>query len=170
LAHDRIHAACGKQIDAAAFDLVPVTNNAAGDKIKNTPTAELKKQLKAKKRNPTGRKVACDAWLSPSTLNQQISSLDPQVHSSGLRASDRDFLQINWEDYLQLLNWTAQQGIDGVVAKVSPKLATLLASLSWKTLGSRRAPRKSSGKQAERTASLSAPAVILSVDSYEQCV
>ncbi|HBJ37450.1 MAG TPA: hypothetical protein DDZ51_22385, partial [Planctomycetaceae bacterium] len=44
-------------------------------------------------------------------------------------ASDRGFLQIKWEDYLQLLNWTAKQGIDAVVAEVPSKLATLLASL-----------------------------------------
>jgi len=128
-AHDRIHAGEGKQINAAAFDLVPITNQAAGDKIKNTPIEELKKQRKAKKRNPTGRRIACDAWLSPITLDQQFLSLDPQVHADGLRASDRGFLQINWEDYLALLNWTAQQGIDGVVAKVPTKLATLLTSL-----------------------------------------
>jgi len=41
-AHDRIHADRGKQIDAAAFDLVPMTNKEAGDKIKNTPIEELK--------------------------------------------------------------------------------------------------------------------------------
>jgi REP element-mobilizing transposase RayT len=129
-AHDRIHAAKGKQIDSAAFDLVPVTNQEAGDRIKNTPVAELKKQITTKKRKPTGRKIACDAWLSPLTLDKQILSVDPQVHSAGLRASDRGFLQIKWEDYLQLLNWTAKQGIDGGVAdKVPSKLATLLTSL-----------------------------------------
>jgi REP element-mobilizing transposase RayT len=128
-AHDRIHAAKGKLIHAAAFDLMPITNQEAGDKIKNTPVAELKKQLQAKKRNPTGRKIACDAWLSPLTLDQQILSLDPQVHGDGLRASDRGFLQIKWEDYLQLLNWTAKQGIDGAAANIPPQMAMLLASL-----------------------------------------
>ena len=128
-AHDRIHAGKGKQIDAAAFDLMPITNKEAGDKIKNTPIDELKKQRKAKKRNPTGRRIACDAWLSPITLDKQILSLDPQIHSDGLRASDRGFLQISWEDYLLLLNWTAKQGIAGVAAEVPSKLATLLASL-----------------------------------------
>lgn len=128
-AHDRIHAARGKQIDSAAFDLVPITNQEAGDKIKSTPVAELKKQRQKKKRNPTGRKIACDAWLSPLTLDKQILSLDAQVHSDGLRASDRGFLQLRWEDYLQLLNWTAKQGIDGLVAEVPAKLATVLTSL-----------------------------------------
>ena len=128
-AHDRIHADRGKQIAAAAFDLVPITNQEAGDKIKNTPIEQLKKQRKAKKRNPTGRRIASDAWLSPLTLDKQILSLDPQVHGDGLRASDRGFLQISREDYLSLLNWTAKQGIDGIAAQVPTKLATLLTSL-----------------------------------------
>jgi REP element-mobilizing transposase RayT len=128
-AHDRIHAAKGKQIDSAAFDLVPITNQEAGDKIKNTPVAELKKQQKKKKRNPTGRKIASDAWLSPLTLDKQILSLDAQVHSDGLRASDRGFLHLRWEDYLQLLNWTAKQSIDGVASEVPARLATVLTSL-----------------------------------------
>jgi len=106
-AHDRIHAGRGKQIDAAAFDLVPITNKEAGDKIKNTPIEELKQQRKAKKRNPTGRRIACDAWLSPLALDKQILSLDPQVHGDGLRASDGGFLQISREDHLNLLSWTA---------------------------------------------------------------
>ena len=61
--------------------------------------------------------------------DKQILSLDPQVHGDRLRASDRGFLQISREDYLLLLNWTAQQGIDGVVAQVPTKLTTLLTSL-----------------------------------------
>ena len=128
-AHDRIHAGNGKQIDAAAFDLVPMTNQEAGDQIKNTPIDALKQKLKAKKRNPTGRRIACDAWLSPLTLDKQILSLDPQVHGEGLRASDRGFLHLSPEDYLLLLTWTAKQGIDGVSSEVPTKLATLLTSL-----------------------------------------
>ena len=90
---------------------------------------KLRKSNKAKKQNPTGRRIACDAWLSPLTLDKQILSLDPQVHGDGLRASDRGFLQISREDYLMLLSWTTKQGIDGIVAEVPPQLATLLASL-----------------------------------------
>jgi len=74
LLDDRIHAVRGKQIDAAAFDLPPRTNNQAGDKIKHTPIEELKKQRCTKKRNPTRRRIACDAWLSPLSLDKQLQS------------------------------------------------------------------------------------------------
>jgi len=128
-AHDRIHATQGKQIDSAAFDLVSVTNQEAGDKIKNTPIVKLKKQIKAKKRNPTGRKIACDAWLSPLTLDMHLLTLDAQVHGDGLRASDRGFLQIDWTDYLKLLTWTAKQSIDQVASQLPEQLATVLTRL-----------------------------------------
>jgi hypothetical protein len=89
----------------------------------------LRQRRRAKKRNPTGRKIRRDAWLAPLTLDQQILSLQPQVHTAGVRASDKGFLQLSWRDYFALLRWTAKQAIEGVVAKVPPQLASLLASL-----------------------------------------
>jgi REP element-mobilizing transposase RayT len=128
-AYDRIQAEKGDLINAAAFDLVPISTEAAGKAIRETPVDELRKKHKAKKRNPTGRRIRRDGWLSPLTLDQQILSHQPEVHRDGLRASDKGFLQVNWDDYLALLRWTANQGIDGVVVVVPAKLATLLASL-----------------------------------------
>jgi len=37
-------------------------------------------------------------------------------------------LTIGWRDYLELLRWTAKQGIDGVVEKLPVKLQELLTS------------------------------------------
>jgi hypothetical protein len=128
-AYDRIQGEKGSIIDAAAFDLVPVSTEAAGKSIRETPVDELRKKHKEKKRNPTGRKIRRDGWLSPLTLDQAILSLDAQVHRDGLRASDKGFLQLNWGEYLSLLRWTANQGIDGAVAKVPSRLATLLSTL-----------------------------------------
>jgi len=128
-AYDRIQSDKGKLIDSAAFDLVPISTEAAGKQIRETPVEELRQRLKAKKRNPTGRKIRRDGWLSPLTLDQKVLSLEPQVHHDGLRASDKGFLQVNWDDYHALLRWTADQTTDGMAAKVPSRLATLLASL-----------------------------------------
>ena len=124
--YDRLQAEQGKLIDSAAFDLVPITTEAAGKAIRETPVDELRKQHKAKQHQPTGRKVRRDGWLSPLTLDAHILSLEPQVHSDGLRASDKGFLQVSWRDYLSLLGWTAKQGIDGLTTKVPKQLAELL--------------------------------------------
>jgi hypothetical protein len=127
--YDRSRGEKGELIDSAAFDLVPISTEAAGKAIRETPVEQIKQQRRAKKRNPTGRRIRRDGWLAPLQLDQQILSLQPQVHADGLRASDKGFLQLNWRDYLSLLRWTAKQAVKGVVSKVPPKLATLLASL-----------------------------------------
>ncbi len=128
-AYDRIQGEKGQQIESAAFDLVPVSTEETGKAIRETPVAELKQKLKEKKRRPTGRRVRRDGWLSPLTLTKNILSDEPQVHGDGFRASDKGFLQLDWKDYWELLRWTARQVVDGMVAKVPPHLATLLASL-----------------------------------------
>ena len=127
--YDRVQGEKGQQIDSAAFDLVPVGTEDAGKAICQTPVAELKQKLKARKRNPTGRRVRRDGWLSPLTLAKDVLTSEPQVHSEGYRASDKGFLQLGWEDYWSLLRWTSRQAVDGMAAKVPAHLATLLASL-----------------------------------------
>jgi REP element-mobilizing transposase RayT len=127
--YDRYRGEQGQLIDSAAFDLVPVSTEAAGREIRETPVDELKCKRKAKKRNPTGRRIRRDGWLAPLRLDPLRLSLEPEVHSEGLRASDKGFLQLGWRDYLALLRWTAKQAIDGIVAKVPPKLAAQLAAL-----------------------------------------
>jgi len=109
--------------------LVPVSTEDAGKAIRETPVDELRKQLKSKNRNPTGRKIRRDNWLAPLTLSPGMLSDEAEVHGDGLRASDKGFLQLNWGDYLSLLRWTAKQGIDGLAATVPAKLSGLLSSL-----------------------------------------
>ena len=127
--YDRYAGASGQQIDSAAFDLVPVSSEAAGKELRETPVDVLQQRRKAKQRRPTGRKIRRDGWLAPLTLDQHILALQPQVHTAGVRASDKGFLQLSWRDYLSLLRWTAKQRIDGAGATVPAKLAALLASL-----------------------------------------
>lgn len=127
--YDRFQGQRGQQIESAAFDLVPVSTEAAGQELRETPLETLKQRRRAKKRSPTGRRIARDGWLAPLQLDPQIQSLQPQVHTAGVRASDKGFLQLGWQDYLSLLRWTAQQAVEGVVAQVPPKLAAVLTSL-----------------------------------------
>jgi REP element-mobilizing transposase RayT len=127
-AFDRIEGEKGQQIYSAAFDLVPVTAEAAGKEIRETPIETLRQRRKARRRRPTGRRILRDSWLAPLTLAADVLSGEPQVHRDGLRASDRGFLAIGWRDYLELLRWTAKQGIDGVVEKLPVKLQELLTS------------------------------------------
>ena len=128
-AYDRIQAEKGSQIQSAAFDLVAITNEQAGKKIRETPVDELRKQRVAKRRSPTGRKVLRDGWLAPLTLPSNKLSGDPQVHKQGLRASDKGFLNLGWREYLELLRWTARQRVKETASKVPAKLAAILTKI-----------------------------------------
>jgi hypothetical protein len=128
-AYDRIHAAKGQQIPAAAFDLVPVPTEQAGEEIRTTPVEELKEKRRAKKRNPTGRRIRRDAWLAPLAFGSKRGSSDPETHKHGLRASDKGFLGISLNDYLRLLRWTAKQSGEAATGKVPPSLQGTLTRL-----------------------------------------
>ncbi|WP_404306490.1 transposase [Neorhodopirellula lusitana] len=128
-AFDRIQASQGKRIDSAAFDLKPVPTEEAARKIRETPVEELREQQRAKKRNPTGKRIRRDAWLAPLTFSADKLSSDAEVNRDGLRASNKGFLHVSIRDYLRLLRWTAKQGVDGIAAKVPESLASTLSEI-----------------------------------------
>lgn len=126
-AYDRIKGAKGVTMPSAAFDLVPESTAETGRELRETPVEELRTQRREQKRNPTGRKIRCDAWLSP--LRLMSLQGDPEVHREGLRASDKGFLEMDFPDYLRLLRWVATKRGEHVNSKVSESLQTLLARL-----------------------------------------
>ena len=128
-AYDRIQGEQGSEIDSAAFDLVPVATEAAAEEIVNTPVDELRKRRKAKRRNPTGRRIRRDAWLAPLTLSPEILSGDPETNAEGIRASDKGFLGVSLTEYLKLLRWTGQQREEGTGKKVPAPLQGLVSRL-----------------------------------------
>ena len=128
-AYDRIEAGKGKQIPSAAFGLVAMPTEEAGKNIRETPVDVLRQRRRAKKRNPTSRRVRRDGWLSPLTFDGVTLSLDAQPHSDGMRASDKGFLHVSLREYLRLLRWTARQGVEGIGAKVPASLANVLTKL-----------------------------------------
>ncbi|MCO8121559.1 hypothetical protein NHH03_07415 [Stieleria sp. TO1_6] len=127
-AYDRIKGESGQLIDSAAFDLVPVPTGEAGKQIRDTPVDELQEKRKQKRRNPTGKRIRRDAWLAPLTLGEQLAD-DPQSSSGGVRASDKGFLSLNLNDYLTLLNWTAEQKAEGSGHNVPQRLQAILTRL-----------------------------------------
>ncbi len=126
-AYDRIRAERGEQIASAAFDLVAVSNEEAGKQLRETSLAEQKKRRVAK-RSGTGKRILRDSWLAPLTLSPKLSE-DPQVHRGGVRASDKGFLNLAWQDYLALLRWTSKQRVRESVESVPAKLQGTLESL-----------------------------------------
>ncbi|MEZ6120627.1 MAG: hypothetical protein R3C28_29175 [Pirellulaceae bacterium] len=56
-------------------------------------------------------------------------SQDAEVHQQGVRASDKGFLNVDLETYLELLKWTAKQRVSESVKSVPQRLQALLSSL-----------------------------------------
>ena len=62
-------------------------------------------------------------------MKPSVLSTEPEVHSDGLRSSDRGFLQVNWKDYFELLKWVAAQGLNTLAAKVPGPMAKKLSAI-----------------------------------------
>ncbi len=128
-AYDRIQAERGEQISSAAFDLVSVSAEQAGKHLRETSVADRQHRRQAKRRNPTGKQILRDCWLAPLTQSERKMADDPEVHRQGVRASDKGFLGLDWQQYLALLRWTAEQRVRGQVAEVPEKLRGILGAL-----------------------------------------
>ncbi|MCG8652004.1 MAG: hypothetical protein MI861_19340 [Pirellulales bacterium] len=128
-AYDRIKGEKGQQMDSAAFDLIPVSTEQAGQEIKNTPVAQLREKRRRRRKNPTGKRIRRDGWLAPLTLGVTSKAEDPEVSRSGVRASDKGFLEISLSDYLRLLRWTSKQREDGSGRQVPASLQGVVSRL-----------------------------------------
>jgi len=131
-AYDRLAGQSGQEIQSAAFDLVVLSNEEAGEFHKNKTLAEQQAELKTQGRHinrSNGRQIPQDGWLAPLTLDKESLSDDPQTHRDGLRASDRGFLQIDWEAYLSLLRWTAQDSVHAANGPDHETAQTVLSGL-----------------------------------------
>ncbi|MEM7477947.1 MAG: hypothetical protein AAF483_23415 [Planctomycetota bacterium] len=129
-AYDRIQSQRGKEIASAARELKAVPQEKAAEEIKTIPAKDLKK-IRAARLRGTREKIPRDAWLAPLTMNPKDTSEKAQIHKKGLRASDKGFLCLKLEEYLDLLRWTARQGPFGKTerSKVPPRLAEAVAKL-----------------------------------------
>nr|WP_233148478.1 hypothetical protein [Rhodopirellula sp. MGV] len=125
-AYDRAKSKRGEQIPSTAFDLKPVSTAEAGREIRETPVDELRQKRKQSRKNPTGKRIRRDAWLSPLRLKPDKRSDDAEVHAEGVRSSDRGFLNVDWETYWGLLRWAAKQSVDGLSAKVPKSFGQVL--------------------------------------------
>ena len=118
-AYDRIKALEGKTIQSAAVDLVAIETEEAGRILRTSSLDQLRK-MKAEAKKKRGPTILRDAWLSPLTLNERDKP-GAQPSSSGVRASDKGFLPMNFADYLKLLNWTSRQRVGSLEKTIIPK-------------------------------------------------
>ncbi|MEL6110174.1 MAG: hypothetical protein AAFU85_29525, partial [Planctomycetota bacterium] len=99
----------------------------AAQKIRGTTVDQLREERRAKRRNPTGKRIRRDGWLAP--LRMRKSADEPEVHKQGVRASNKGFLDLSLGDYLRLLKWTAKQRDGGSGKDIPSHLQGIVARL-----------------------------------------
>jgi hypothetical protein len=62
-------------------------------------------------------------------MDESILAKDAQPNATGLRASDKGFLNMRWREYLELLSWTARQRVKGFTEAVPEGLQPVLSRL-----------------------------------------
>jgi hypothetical protein len=70
-----------------------------------------------------------DGWLAPLPLDESAASPGPAPSASAERCSDRGFLPMPVEAYLELLDWTGRQLVDGKRGAIPPGVASILDRL-----------------------------------------
>jgi hypothetical protein len=126
-AYDRIRGARGEEIVSVAGELTSISVSEAAEEIRNTPLDERKRNI-ARRKNKPGPRIIRDAWLAPLTLSER-GRPSAKPSRSGVRASDKGFLAMAFEDYLQLLDWTGRQGRKDKRGKIPASVAPILQRL-----------------------------------------
>ena len=136
-AYDHTWAVQGVTIESSALDSPSLAQEEVSVLRKTEAVASLKK-LKRKHKKGSRKRVPADGWLAPVTMTPsamlvgadgQSRYVDPQLSRSGLRASDRGFLQMSLGDYLLLLEWAAKQPGRKDQASMPENLAPLVERL-----------------------------------------
>jgi hypothetical protein len=136
--YDRIEGQKGSEIESAAFDLVAVGNEEAVKTLRETLIAVRHSKKRITRPGLKPKRVKRDSWLAPLSFGRRLAS-DPEASRSGLRASDKGFLNLAWREYLELLRWTSQQEPTGQVSEVPKQVSRSLsrlgiASSMWRDL------------------------------------
>jgi len=98
----------------------------AYDRIRGRQHASDKNPRRKNKRRPRGRnRKTPDRWLSPLPLDTRASSRDRVAW----RASNKGFLPLTLEEYLQLLDWTGRQVKGNRQSSIPGHLAPILDRL-----------------------------------------
>lgn len=73
--------------------------------------------------------VTADGWLAPLALEEATTAAGPLASVSGIRCSDKGFLPMSLDEYLQLLDWTGRQIAAGKRGAIPADLKPILVRL-----------------------------------------
>ncbi|HMO94460.1 MAG TPA: hypothetical protein PKD64_19935 [Pirellulaceae bacterium] len=106
-AYDRLKSVQGAKVESSAAAMQTISQEEAAKIRRESTPEELEARRKAAKKRK-GPRVSRDAWLAPLSLDP--SQKGSAANSSGVRASDRGFLNLKLKEYLELLEFTRRKG------------------------------------------------------------
>ncbi len=125
-AYDRLQSAQGATIDSSAAAMKTIPQEEAG-RIRRESTPEELEDRRRAARKRKGPRVHRDAWLAPLSLDAKQTGPAPSASRS--RASDRGFLNMNLDEYLALLQFTAGKGTSNEAGRNGPDPTKTLSKL-----------------------------------------
>jgi hypothetical protein len=136
--HDRILGSRGEKMTSSAAAMKMIPREEAAKLIKSS-TPEQLRRMRKEARQRKGPQVLRDAWLAELTLTQPSPGKLTQSttttisgrssSSTSLRASEKGFLSMSWQDYLALLDWTGRSRREGKRGSIPENLQPILARL-----------------------------------------
>ncbi len=75
------------------------------------------------------RRTQLAEFLAPLTLDERSGEVGPMPSETDFRCSDKGFLAIDFEGYIELLDWTARQEVKGKQGKTPTSMPPILQRL-----------------------------------------
>lgn len=105
---------------AAYVDLNPI-RAAMAQSLEGSNHTSVQRRIEAITDQPEA-----DASLAPLSIDEASDPIGPQPSVSSRRCSDKGFLAMTTEDYLQLLDWTARQVVPGKAGRTDKTMPPVL--------------------------------------------
>jgi hypothetical protein len=91
-----------------------------------SPYTSVRRRILSRTTNDDDAATRPDGWLAPLELCEATTAPGAQASTSGRRASDKGFLPLSTDDYLQIVDWTGRQVVRERCGAISADLAPVL--------------------------------------------
>lgn len=112
---------------AAYVELNPI-RAAMAETLESTEHTSIRCRIDGLRIPPNAQRLA-DGFLAPLTIDEKHDKLGPCPHRSGKRCSDKGFLPMPLEKFLELVDWTGRQIATGKPGSIPHSTAAILERL-----------------------------------------
>ena len=109
----------GRHFSSSSAAATPATRGRVNKQVSRPPG-----------KTPMPLPASPDGFLTPLTLDERSGDLGAVPSRSGLRCSDKGFLELSPTDYLVLLDWTARQSVPGKQGRTPKSVRPIFERLS----------------------------------------